>query len=104
MNTKLISLVVACLLLLSGCAAVTITQQGEPEFKYRPHYEERKHFFLWGLIGEHTVNTREICRDRTVVQMQTKFEAMDVLYTALTLGIYLPRTAKVWCEIPEVAK
>lgn len=102
MKTRIVIALLACSLLVSGCASVTITQQGQPDHTYWPHYEERKDFFLWGLIGEHTVNTRAICKDKTVVQMQTKFSAMDVLYAGLTLGLYLPRTAKVWCERPEV--
>jgi len=85
-------------LTLSGCAAVTITESGQPDFKYRPHYEESKHFFLWGLFGEHHINVTEICTDLPVKQMQTKYSALDVLYSTLTLGLYLPRTAKVWCQ------
>ena len=83
---------------LYACAAITITERGDPDFLYRPHYKESKPFFFWGLVGEHRVNTQQICRGRPVVQMQTKFEPLDILYTTLTLGIYMPRTAKVWCE------
>ncbi len=97
----LTTLFLATALLLGGCAAVTITESGEGNFSYRPHYEERKHFFLWGVIGEHRINVQQICRQRPVIQMQTKFSAMDVLYSTLTLGIYLPRTAKVWCKREE---
>ncbi len=86
-------------LILSGCAAVTITDSGASDFLYRPHYEQSKHFFLWGLIGEHTVNTQDICGERPVKQMQTRFEPYDVLWAGLTLGLYLPRTAKVWCTL-----
>lgn len=94
-------LLVTALLLFSGCAAVTITESGNADMRYRPHYEDTKHFFLWGLFGEHTVNTQQICGARPVVQMQSKFLAKDVLYAGLTLGLYLPRTAKVWCQRKE---
>ena len=95
-------LVIALMLIqLSACATVTITDRGDPSFKYRPHYKESRHFFLWGLIGEHTINTQQICREKPVVQMQTRFEPMDVLFATLTLGLYLPRTAMVWCEREE---
>lgn len=96
-------IILTCVLQLSGCAAITITQSGSSDFTYRPHYEKTKHFFLWGLVGEHSVNTRAVCKEIPVVQMQTKFTARDVLFGALTLGIYLPRTALVWCE-REVAE
>jgi hypothetical protein len=85
-------------LVLSGCAAVTITQSGESNFENRPQYEESKKFYLWGLIGEHHINVKEICQDKAVKQMQTKFSSWDVLWSGLSLGLYLPRTAKVWCE------
>lgn len=87
-----------CLLTLTGCAAITITESGGSDFQYRPHFEESKPFFLWGIVGEHHINTQEICGARPVVQMQSKFSSWDVLYSVITLGIYLPRTAKVWCE------
>ena len=83
---------------LSGCAAVTITENGESNFKYYPDYEESKNFYLWGLVGEHHIDVTEICTKTPTIQMQTKFSASDIFYTIITLGIYLPRTAKVWCE------
>lgn len=86
---------------LAGCAAITITESGPGDFTYYPHYETTKHFFLWGFIGEHSVNTRAACREKRVIQMQTKFTPKDVALAAVTLGLYLPRTARVWCERPE---
>jgi hypothetical protein len=91
---------ITLVLSLSGCAAVTITESGPADFSYRPHYEESKHFFLWGLIGEHYVNVADICaEEQPVKQMQSKYSGLDVLYSALTLGLYLPRTARVWCQV-----
>lgn len=83
---------------LFACAAITVTERGDPDFLYRPHYKQSKDFFFWGIVGEHRIDTQRICGRRPVVQMQTRFEPMDVLYTVATLGIYMPRTAKVWCE------
>lgn len=87
------------LMTLTSCAAVTITQSGESDFQHRPQYEESKHFFFWGLIGEHHINVKEICLDKPVKQMQSKFSAWDVLWGGLSLGLYLPRTATVWCQV-----
>jgi uncharacterized protein YceK len=101
MNTAKILMTILVILTLSGCAAITITASGQSDFRYRPNFEQSQHFYLWGLVGEHTVNTRAVCKDTPVSQMQTKFSAMDVLYATLTLGIYLPRTARVWCEREE---
>jgi hypothetical protein len=98
MRTKLSITLLSLIITLSGCAAVTITKTGESNLKYHPDYEESKHFFLWGLVGEHRINVTEICTKMPTIQMQTKFSSWDVFYSAITLGIYLPRTAKVWCE------
>lgn len=87
------------ILFLSGCAPITITQTGGSDFQARPHYEESKYFFFWGLIGEHHINVKEICQNQPVKQMQTKYSASDVLWGTLTAGLYLPRTAIVWCEV-----
>ena len=97
MKTASKLLTIMALVTLTGCAAITITESGQSDFRYRPNYEQSQHFFLWGIIGEHTVNTRAVCKDVPVSQMQTKFSVQDVLYATLTLGLYLPRTAKVWC-------
>ena len=95
----LLKTLIPCLfLVLSGCAAVTITQSGESNFESRPQYEESKDFYLWGLIGEHHINVKDICQNQAVKQMQTKFSSWDVLWSGLSLGLYLPRTAKVWCQ------
>ncbi|KZZ40231.1 Bor/Iss family lipoprotein [Oleiphilus sp. HI0117] len=69
---------------LGGCAAVTITESGPSDFRYRPHYEESKHFFLWGFIGEHHIDVTKICRQQPVKQMQSKYSATDVLFATLS--------------------
>jgi len=91
--------VLLVVLALSGCTAVTITESGLANFDYRPNYEHSKPFYLWGFIGEHHIDVTKICtKERPAIQMQTKYSALDVLYSTLTLGFYLPRTAKVWCK------
>ena len=94
LSTTLLSLIIT----LSGCAAVTVTESGESNFKYHPDYSESKNFYLWGFVGEHRIDVTTICTKTPVTQMHTKVSSWDVFYTVITLGIYLPRTAKVWCE------
>ncbi len=98
MRSPLKALIPILFLVLSGCAPVTITQSGQSDFQLRPDYEESKYFFFWGLIGEHHIDVKEICQDKPVKQMQTKYSSWDVLWGGLSLGLYLPRTAKVWCQ------
>ena len=63
-----------------------------------PDYTERKNFWLVGLVGEHYVDTSKICRNRSVTQMQVQKTFGNSLVGLLTLGIYSPVTAKVWCS------
>ncbi|MBI4598441.1 MAG: Bor family protein [Candidatus Omnitrophica bacterium] len=94
---RTVAATLACVV-LSGCATVTLTQQGERTISSHPTYEKREAFFLWGLVGDHWIDVRKVCGTQNVQQMQTQFTFLDELFTFITLGIYAPRTAKVWCR------
>jgi hypothetical protein len=92
-------LALALALQLSACASVTITESQLSDIASSiPTWEQSFNFYLWGLIGEHSVNVEAICRDKRAIRMQSRFSGSDLLYGVLTAGIYLPRTARVWCE------
>ena len=99
------SIVTLCLaLMLSvGCSTVTISPKGAPKTSVEPTYSDSKSFFLWGLVGEHDIDVKEVCGEREVKQMQTQRTFTDSLLTIVTIGIYAPRTAKVWCEKTDKA-
>jgi hypothetical protein len=85
-------------LLMSGCSTVTIRPQGGEKLRTAPTYSDSKAFFLFGKIGTHHIDVKEICGERKVAQMQTQGTFLDGFLGFITLGIYAPRTAKVWCE------
>lgn len=92
-------LIAALALQLGACASVSVTESQLTVTRSSiPTYEESLNFYLWGLIGEHHIDVKEICRDKRAIRMQSRFTGSDVLYGVLTAGIYLPRTARVWCE------
>lgn len=95
-KTVLLSLV-ACLL-FSGCSSVTIRDQSTQKLTIDPTWEKSEPFFLWGLVGTAHVNTDAVCGSRNVVQLQTQKTFVDGLLGFVTLGIYAPRSAKVWCN------
>jgi hypothetical protein len=65
-----------------------------------PTYEDSKEFFLLGLLGpRHSYSSRELCLGKEIDQIETAHTANDVLVTAVTLGIYAPRTLRVWCSL-----
>lgn len=83
---------------LSACSTVTIKPDGQQKVSHEPTYQESKAFFLFGIIGEKHINVTEICNEKDPVQMQSQQTFVDGLLTVLTLGIYSPHTAKVWCK------
>ncbi len=85
-------------LLLSACSSVTMRPYGGIKEQRAPDYSDSKDYYFWGLMGEHEINTAEICGDRRVEQMQAVSTSSDWVRGVFTLFIYAPRTAKVWCE------
>lgn len=81
-----------------GCSSVTMRPFGGKKETRQPEYSERKDYYLLGSIGEHEINTTEICGERQVKQMQAVTTLSDWLHSVFTIFIYTPRTAKVWCE------
>ena len=82
-----------------SCQTVTIKPDGgERRYSTIPTYEKSQSFFLGGLIGEGTVNVSNVCRGLKVMQMQTQATFLNQLVGVLTVGIFTPRTVKVWCS------
>ena len=86
-------------ILLTGCATVTIRPEGGTKVAGKPDYEKTKPYFFWGLMKEHTINVAEVCGDKKVEQVQSQATFLNGFLGAITLGIYAPRTAKVWCAL-----
>jgi hypothetical protein len=96
----LIHFVGMCLLAgsLAACSTVTMRPKGTAKLSSDPSYSDSKPFFLFGLIGEHSVDVKNVCGTRPVTQTQTQDTVGDTLLAIVTIGIYTPRTAKIWCE------
>ncbi len=92
-------IILFCSLFFVSCQTVTISPSGSNQ-KYSsiPTYEQSQHFFFLGLAGENIVDVSTICGDREVLQMQTQDTFLNSLLQIITLWIYTPRTAKVWCS------
>jgi len=84
--------------MLASCATSTIRPEGTAKTSSDPTWSDTKDFFLWGLVNKHRVNTKRVCGDRGVKQVQAQTSFVNGLLTILTLGIYAPRTAKIWCN------
>lgn len=82
---------------IQSCAAVNVRTDDKPEDYSDPSFQKRYNYWWWGLRGEYQINVREICITSPVEQMQTVETPGDILLQIVTLGIYWPRTARVWC-------
>ena len=81
-----------------SCQTVTIRPDGgKTRYSGFQSYDASQNFFFWGLVGEAHINVASICGEREVKQMQTQATFINQLLYVITLGIYSPRTARVWC-------
>ena len=95
MNKKIISIIGA--ILLSGCAAQTFNINGaEGEV---PTTQVSHHFFISGLGQEKVLDAAEICGGvDKVVKVEAQLTFINGLLGLITLGIYTPRDAKIYCK------
>jgi hypothetical protein len=84
--------------LSTGCMKTSIAVQPVPGTVNPKNAttKEKAHFFLWGLAGNGTINTAELCPSG-VHWIQTQASFVDSLLGGLTFGIYGPRTVAVKC-------
>lgn len=93
----------ACLVaagVFSGCSTVLFTRAPDSRVETGAVFQSQKSFFLFGLIGgEYMVYVDEVCLGKEADQIATEYTATDVLTGIFSLGIYTPRTVKVWCQL-----
>lgn len=98
MSLYRVFITVILVFLVVGCHSITIRPEGNIKQFSQPDYQERKDFWFFGLVNEHSVDVAPICGTRRLTQMQAQSTFVDSLITALTFGIYTPRSVRVWCE------
>ena len=80
----------------SSCSRIEVNVGGRID---RRAIEERQDFYLWGLAGEKTLIMKDFCNEGKVAKIEDLFTAGDVALTLITLGIYAPRTTKIYCKL-----
>jgi len=91
-------IIIALTLILGGCSTVTIQPKPTEKLTTKPTYQSSRPFFLFGLIGESTVDVKEVCGDSRVLQMQSQRTPLDAVLLVATGAIFTPHTIKIWCE------
>ncbi len=94
---KKVTLITTLILMATGCA--TQTYQLSDAKVEKPTHEERQTFFVEGIGQSQMINAAEICGGaENIIKIESEETAADVGLYIITLGIYSPRTAKVYCK------
>ena len=86
-------LAVAALVGVTGCYNVSYQTRAAGSGQYK---EDRGDFFLWGLVGDKTVDLKALC-PQGVSRWKSQQTFVDGLLGVITLGIYIPRHVTVEC-------
>lgn len=90
-------LVILCFSVGCLCIAGCYSTHVERDVSSLDAKQLRQNFFLFGLLRESQVDLTQEC-PRGVASFGDKFTVGDLLFTALTVGLYSPRTVFVRCE------
>jgi Bor protein len=85
----------AVLLGSAGCYKATFIR--DPSAVKGAEGDQWLNFFVFGLVGEETVDVRRFCPDGRVAQVQTHGNFGTGIVSILTIGIYTPRKVTVTC-------
>ncbi|WP_411751452.1 Bor family protein [Serratia sp. (in: enterobacteria)] len=83
-------------LLLTGCAQQTFNVKSEPVAA--PKQVTTHHFFVSGIGQQKTIDAAAVCGSSDkVVRTEVQQTFVNGLLGVVTLGIYTPREARVYC-------
>ena len=83
-------------ILASGCATQTFDMNGRGVSV--PDRQKMQVFYISGIAQKQSINAARVCGGvRKVAKVETQLSFVDGLLGAVTLGIFTPRTAKVYC-------
>lgn len=91
------SALIGTALLASGCATQTATIS--PSSSSTIGYQESEKFYISGIGQEKVVDVAEVCGSASnVSSVASELRPIDIALGIVTLGIYTPRTATVYCK------
>ncbi len=95
MNKKL--LVALFIVILNGCAAQTFNINGSDGEV--PTDQQSQHFIISGLAQEKITDAAAICGGaNNIIKVESQHTFINGFFGFITLGIYAPRDAKVYCK------
>ena len=95
---KKMLLATALALLITGCTQQTFTVQNKPGSSTKGNHHP-SFFFVSGIGQKKTVDAAKICGGaENVVKTETQQTFVNGLLGFITLGIYTPLEARVYCS------
>ncbi len=85
------------LLLLTSCSTVTLIKSADESIA-TPKSEKVHRFFFGGLVGYAVIEVDRVCGEKIVEKVDLRYRFEDVAIAVVTLGVYTPRTSRVWCR------
>ena len=89
-------LVLIMIILLSACK---VQVRYPSEFPSKTVITNEEIFWFWGLVGEKKYEVYDLCPQGRVYEVRVYNTMMQSTYTALSLGIFSPRTVTIVCSI-----
>jgi len=100
MKTRFTAVALALTALIAvGCANTRFNVAGNISPSAVPKYEEKQNYFVSGIFQRQTIDAAQICGGAEKVAATAKEHTfVDGLLGVLTIGIYTPETARVYCK------
>ena len=101
MKRKLMVAALTALMFTGGCYSTTYVNKAVPVSPVKAEQkrvEQKMDFFWWGLAGTAEINIGQVCGGRGASRINTQHTFVNALLGAVTLGIYVPRTAFITCS------
>ena len=96
-NFIVIGLVVASAV-LAGCTQTKFNIQENSDGAVAT-YDRAQHYFIYGVGQQKNIDPNEICGgEGKVTRTETQTTFINWFVGAITLGIYTPQQARVYCE------
>lgn len=88
---------------IRASSSYKVGQIWETDFKKLPgHIKPDKEWTvshgLWGLAGHPVIDIRKVCRRKAFAQAKVSASFGQAVVQVLTLGLYIPSTAQVYCK------
>ena len=94
---KRILVTVVMMFVVTGCATQTYFLNKGSQSELRD--QKMQHFFINGIAQKKEIDAAQVCGGANkVMKVESHQRFVDGLLSVVTLGIYTPRTAKVYCS------